>query len=146
MLATSETHVKTYTIQPGHTVNDILPEAPEFVAMPDVFTTGCLVAVVEWACIEHLSPALPEGVISLGIKMDITHDAPCTTGTEIEIRCTVQESTPRTVTWTVDVVTRHGEVVLGRATHTRATVKREKFSTAVNEAVSTIGGELLTNP
>ena len=146
MLNVNETYVKNYTIQPGHTVNDILPEAPEFVSMPDVFTTGCLVAVVEWACIEHLSQVLPDGVISLGVAMNITHDAPCTTGTDIEIRCTVQESTSRTVTWAVDVVTRHGEVVLGRATHTRATVKREKFSTAVDEAVSTIGGQHLQNP
>lgn len=39
MLRTNESYVKNYTIQTGHTVNDILPEAAEFVNMPDVFTT-----------------------------------------------------------------------------------------------------------
>lgn len=146
MLRINETYVKNYTIQPGHTVNDILPESAEFVGMPDVFTTGCLVAVMEWACIEHLSPVLPDGIISLGVEMNLTHDAPCTTGTEIEIRCTVQAATSRIVTWSVEVVSCHGYVVLGRGTHTRATVKRAKFSKSVNQSILSIGGQRLQNP
>ena len=146
MLRTNESYVKNYTIQTGHTVNDILPEAAEFVNMPDVFTTGCLVAVIEWACIEHLSSVLPDGVISLGVEMNLTHDAPCTTGTEIEIRCKVQAATSRIVTWAVEVVTCHGGVLLGRGTHTRATVKRAKFSKSVDQATIAIGGQRLQNP
>lgn len=146
MLNLGESYVKTYTIQPGHTVNDILPEAPEFVRMPDVFTTGCLVAVMEWACIEHLTPVLPDGVISLGVEMNLTHDAPCTTGTKIEIHCKVKAATTRTVTWNVEVVTCQGGVVLGQGIHTRATVKRDRFSNSVNTACADIGGQLLQNP
>lgn len=146
MLKTNETYAKNYTIQAGHTVNDILPEAAEFVNMPDVFTTGCLVAVIEWACIEHLSQVLPDGIISLGVEMNLTHDAPCTTGTAIEIRCTVQAATSRSVTWAVDVFTCRGGVLLGRGTHTRTTVKRAKFSQSVDQAITTIGGQRLQNP
>ena len=146
MLSVGDTHVKTYTVEPGHTVPDILPESPEFQALPDVFTTGCLLAIMEWACIEHLLPHMEQGRISLGVGMDMTHDAPCTTGTELEIDCTVTDVSPKRFVWEVEVRAKADGTVMGRGKHTRAVVPREKFSAMVNERTGVIGGEQLRQP
>lgn len=146
MLSVGERHVKEYEVQPGHTVPDILPESAEFAVLPDVFTTGCLLAVMEWACIEQLSPYLEPGMISLGVGMDMTHDAACTTGTPLVIECIVSEASPKLITWSVEVRSAVGDVVMGRGVHTRAVVAREKFSDSVNRRTELIGGQTLLNP
>ncbi|PRQ10491.1 hypothetical protein C1Y63_11180 [Corynebacterium sp. 13CS0277] len=146
MLTPNDTFTMDYTVAPGHTVGDILPEAAEFTALPDVFTTGCLLAIMEWACIRQLNPHLGEGQISLGVGMTMTHDAPCTTGARLVIECTPTQVTEKFVTWEVEVRAADTAVVMGRGTHTRAIVAREKFSAAVNRAAPELGGEQLRNP
>lgn len=146
VLNPGDTFTKHYTIHPGHTVRDIFPEAGEFADMPDVFTTGCLVALMEWSCIEQLSPHLDSGQISLGIAMNMTHDGPCTTGTELDIHCEVTAASARRASWNVEVRTSRGGVLMGTATHTRAIVDRATFSSTVDRQVATIGGQYLEHP
>lgn len=146
MLNVGEKHTKNYVIQPGHTVPDILPEATEFSDMPDVFTTGCLLAVMEWVCIEHLASCLDSGLISLGVAMKLTHDSPCTTGTPLVLQCTVIAASKKSVTWEVEVRSLEGEMIMGRGTHTRAIVSRKKFSQSVDCQTEIIGGQRLLNP
>lgn len=161
-LSVNDHFLMPYTVAPGHTVADILPEAPEFQTLPDVFTTGCLLAIMEWACIRHLTPHLDEGFISLGAGMDMTHDAPCTTGTDLVISCRVAEVQARKVVWDVEVRSAKGlpgsgnhqasnladadGIVMGRGRHTRAIVPREKFSAHVNQLAAQLGGQQLNNP
>jgi len=47
-----------FTIPPSKTVPALYPESPEFGAMPEVFATGFLVGLLEWACIRALQPHL----------------------------------------------------------------------------------------
>ncbi|HZW58295.1 MAG TPA: hypothetical protein VFF30_18545 [Nitrososphaerales archaeon] len=34
----------------------LYPESPEFGVMPEVFATGFLVGLIEWACIQAVNP------------------------------------------------------------------------------------------
>ncbi|WP_156809842.1 thioesterase family protein [Corynebacterium ciconiae] len=122
---------------------DILPEAPEFQALPPVLTTGALLALMEWACIEHITPELADGQITLGVGMNLTHDAPCTTGAELRISCEVQNSTERKLTWQVEVRAAD-DTLLGTGVHTRAVVARSSFVQAVNSQVDRIGGDTIS--
>ena len=65
-----------FTIPPGKTVPALYPEAPEFQQMPEVFATGFLVGLLEWACIRAINPHLDwPAEQSLGTHIDVSHEA-----------------------------------------------------------------------
>ncbi len=47
-----------FTVPSFKTVPALYPEAPEFQAMPEVFATGFLIGLLEWACIQLVNPHL----------------------------------------------------------------------------------------
>ena len=52
------TYQHQFTIPSSKTVPALYPEADEFQAMPEVFATGFLVGLLEWACIRLVNPHL----------------------------------------------------------------------------------------
>lgn len=137
-------YVREFEVQAVHTVPAILPGEEAFASMPVVFTTGCLLAVMELACIEQLAPTLDEEQISLGIEMALTHTAPCTPGTKLTITATVTDVSPKVVSWDVSVVSTEGGVLMGEGKHKRAIVNRERFCKAASEQAERIGGHAVT--
>jgi len=47
-----------FTVPSSKTVPALYPEAPEFQAIPEVFATGFLIGLLEWACIPLVNPHL----------------------------------------------------------------------------------------
>ena len=69
-------YTHTFTVPSSKTVPALYPEAPEFVAMPEVFATGFLVGFLEWACIKALHPYLDwPNEMTLGTHIDVSHEA-----------------------------------------------------------------------
>ena len=65
-----------FTVPASKTVPALYPEAPEFVAMPEVFATGFLVGFLEWACILALKPHLDwPAEQTVGTHIDVSHEA-----------------------------------------------------------------------
>ena len=64
-----------FVVPVGKTVPHLYPESPCFTAMPEVLATGFMVGLVEWACIDLIAPHLDEGEMSLGVHVDLSHDA-----------------------------------------------------------------------
>jgi predicted thioesterase len=62
-----------YRVPAERTVPHLLPEAPEFATMPDVLATGYLVGLVEWTCMQALTPHLPSHQRTLGVHIDDAH-------------------------------------------------------------------------
>ncbi len=48
----------SFVAPPTKTVPHLYPESPEFQAMPEVFATGFMVGLIEWACIKLIEPHL----------------------------------------------------------------------------------------
>lgn len=46
------TYEHKFVVPPSKTVPALYPESEEFLAMPEVFATGFLVGLLEWACIK----------------------------------------------------------------------------------------------
>ena len=68
-------YTHTFTVPSSKTVPALYPEAPEFVAMPEVFATGFLVGFLEWACIKALNPYLDwPNEMTLGTHIDVSHE------------------------------------------------------------------------
>ncbi len=74
---------------------------------------------------------LPEGMTSVGTRVEIEHLAPNAVGDSLEVEAVVIERTGRMVSFAVQA--RHGERVVGRGTVTRAVVDAERFMARLAE-------------
>ena len=66
----------TYEVAADRTVPHLLPEAAEFADMPQVLATGYLVGLVEWTCIRALRGHLDDSERTVGVHVDLSHEAP----------------------------------------------------------------------
>ena len=118
------THVHRFTVTPGQTV-PALYAAPSFQAMPQVFATGYMVGLFEWACIELITPHLDPGEGSLGTEVNFTHIAATPPGLTVAVTATLTGVDGRSLTFHVSG--HDGLDQIGEGTHRRAVVAWDKF-------------------
>jgi fluoroacetyl-CoA thioesterase len=123
----------TFTIPASKTVPALYPEAPEFVAMPEVFATGFLVGFLEWACIKAINPHLhwPEEM-TLGTHIDVSHEAATPPGREVTATVELVEVDGRRLVFTVEA--HDGVAVISRGLHQRHIIQRDKFLARLHAA------------
>ncbi len=122
-------HELRFVVPVNKTVPRLYPESPEFAAMPEVLATGYLVGFVEWACIRAIAPHLDEGELSLGVHVDLSHDAATPPGMEIVARVRLEEVAGRALTFSVEAEDAHERICAG--THRRFVVDRARFDAGV---------------
>ncbi|MDO4700924.1 MAG: hotdog domain-containing protein [Moraxella sp.] len=143
MIRLNDCHQMRYIVPANKGVPNLYPESAHFVAMPPVFATGFLVGLMEWACIEHLDVAkhLNDGQGSLGLGMDMVHDAACTEGAVLDVHCVCTDIGKRSVTWQVEVYCQ--DVLMGHGKHKRVIVDKQTFVNHVNNQTAVIGGKVI---
>ena len=119
-------HTMRYEVPAERTVPHLLPEASDFGSMPEVLATGYMVGIIEWACMEALRDHLDDSELTLGIHVDLSHDAPTLPGSTVIIDVTVTEVDGRAVTF--DVAARDEHAVISTGTHRRGVVDRDRFA------------------
>jgi predicted thioesterase len=90
-----------------------------------VLGTPALLALIEEAAVTALHGALPGGSTSVGTHVELDHLAPSRVGAEVRAFATLTYVEGRALTF--DCEAYDGETLIGRATHTRAVVDRERF-------------------
>jgi fluoroacetyl-CoA thioesterase len=137
-LKPGDTFTHSFTVTEAKTVPHLYPESDEFRRMPQVFATGFMIGLVEWACIEALKPHLEDGEGSLGTAISMTHLAPTPPGLRVtvEITCTAAEG--RSAQW--DVRVRDERDLIGEGIHKRAVVRWDRFMPKVTEKARAIAG------
>lgn len=120
-----------FTVTEAKTVPALYPESAEFSSMPQVFATGFMVGLMEWACIELMAPHLEPGFGSLGTHIDVSHDAATPVGFEITVTAKLVAVDGRKLTFTVEG--HDGQDSIGRGTHQRTVVRWESFQAKVAE-------------
>jgi fluoroacetyl-CoA thioesterase len=66
----------SYPVSSNRTVPSLLPESPEFQAMPEVLASGYMVGIIEWACIQALNPHLDwPREMTVGVGFQLSHVA-----------------------------------------------------------------------
>lgn len=111
-------------------VPSLYPESEEFVLMPEVFATGFLVGLLEWACIkaikEHLDWPKEQ---SVGIHIDVSHEAATPPGFEVSVHVELIEIEGKKLTF---FVTAHDGVdLISKGKHERFIINKEKFDERV---------------
>ncbi|GAA4499282.1 thioesterase family protein [Actinoallomurus oryzae] len=120
------TATMTYTVPPERTVPHLLPESAEFAALPDVLATGYLVGIVEWTCIRALTDRLNDAERTLGIHVDLSHEAPTPPGADLTVEVELVSVEGRRLTFSVRASDDAG--VVCRGTHQRAVIDVARFT------------------
>jgi len=96
--------------------------------MPEVFATGFLVGLIEWACIKAINPYLdwPEEQ-TVGTHVDVSHQAPTPPGLEVTVTVELIGIEGRKLLFSVEA--HDGVDLISRGKHERFIINRKKFDT-----------------
>lgn len=114
-----------YEVPAERTVPHLLPEAGPFTQMPRVLATGYLVGLAEWTCMQALEGHLDEGERTLGIHVDLSHEAPTPPGQTVTIEVELTKAEGRILTF--EVTASDDAAVVCRGTHRRAVIDLDRF-------------------
>ena len=114
-----------YRVPENKTVRHLYEEAAEFRSFPEVFATGFLVGLMEWACVRAMAPYLEPGEGSVGTAICVTHTAATPPGLTVTVTCELVEAQGRRLRWRVSA--HDGVDEIGSGTHERAVILVDRF-------------------
>jgi fluoroacetyl-CoA thioesterase len=123
------THRFSYRVPENKTVPFLFPEADDFQSMPKVFATGFMVGLFEWTCMQLLASHLEPGEGSLGVQIDVSHEAATPPGLTITVDVECIAIHGNRVTF--EVRAHDGIDLIGRGRHQRFVVAWDKFEDRV---------------
>ena len=104
----------------------LYPESEEFMAMPEVFATGFLVGLLEWACIKAINPHIDwPNEQSVGTHINVSHEAATPPGLEVTVKVELIEVDGRRLVFTVEA--HDGVDLISKGRHERFIINKEKF-------------------
>lgn len=116
----------SFTVTAEKLVPSLYPEAEEFLVMPEVFATGFLVGLIEWACIRAVNPHLDwPAEQTVGIGMDVKHTAATLPGMEINTKVRLSEIDGKRLVFEFEAHDGIDPITKGR--HERFVINKEKF-------------------
>jgi len=123
-------HVHQFKVPPTKTVPALYPESAAFAAMPEVFATGFLVGLLEWACIEAINPHLDwPSEQTVGTHINVSHEAATPPG--LEVTATVELVAVEGKKLTFQVRAHDGVDLISQGIHERFVINRDRFDTKV---------------
>jgi len=90
-----------------------------------VYGTPALLALVERAAVAAVADALDPGTTSVGVRIDLDHEAPTPIGGRVTATATLESVEGRRLRFSVIATDAGGRVA--RATHDRVIVDRDRF-------------------
>ena len=123
------THV--HTVSEAQTVPALYPESPDFTSMPKVLATGFMVGLIEWACLLAIKEHLEEGEGSLGVRVDVDHQAATPPGMTVTVDVEVTAVEGRKVSFRI--IARDEMDVISEGRHVRHVVLWDRFRAAVEK-------------
>jgi len=115
-----------YRVPNTRTVPHLLPEAPEFTRMPQVLATGYLIGLVEQTCMKAVQDCLDESERTVGVHVDLSHEAPSPPGALIRFDAELVTVHGRELTFSIRAAEYDGTTVC-RGTHKRAVIDLARF-------------------
>ncbi|HKI50702.1 MAG TPA: thioesterase family protein [Geothermobacteraceae bacterium] len=115
-----------FVVSHNKTVPALYPEAEEFVVMPEVFATGFMVGLLEWACIKAINPHLdaPQEQ-SVGTRINVSHEAATPVGFEVTASVELTEVDGKRLVFAVEA--HDGVDRIAKGVHERFVINKEKF-------------------
>ena len=126
-----------YKVPENKTVPYIFPEAEEFQLMPRVFSTGFMIALIEWACVkfvnEHIDWPREQ---SVGIDVNLNHTAATPPGLTVTVKGELVEVDGKRLVFAIEAHDGVDQITSG--THQRFIVNAEKFIAKAQEKAKSV--------
>jgi len=121
-----------FTVPGNKTVPHLYPEAPSFQDMPQVFATGFMVGLLEWACLEAIKPWLDwPREQTVGTHVDFSHLAATPPGLTVTVKVRVENVEGRKISFSV---TAHDGIdLISEGRHERFVIDAAKFNARLAE-------------
>lgn len=104
----------------------LYPESEEFLVMPEVFATGFLVGLLEWACILAIKPYLDwPNEQTVGTHINVSHEAATPAGLEVTVQVELIAIEGRKLTFNVEAD--DGIDLISKGIHERYVINKQKF-------------------
>ena len=119
-----------YEVPEEKTVPHLYPEFEEGRAMPNVFATGYLVGLIEFACIKAINPHIDwpnEQTVGTGIQ--INHTAATPPGFKVTVKVKLEKMEGRKLTFSIEAG--DGVDKISEGVHERFVIDADKFNKAV---------------
>lgn len=119
-----------YIVPATKNVPSLYPEAAEFQAMPEVFATGFLVGLLEWACIKAINPHLNWPVEqTVGTHINVSHSAATPPGMQVTASVELLSVKGKKLVFSVRAT--DGVDLISEGTHERYIINKERFDAKV---------------
>ncbi|WP_270324358.1 thioesterase family protein [[Eubacterium] hominis] len=93
----------------------------------NVYATPMMIALMENTACECLNPFLDEGETSVGVMMNTTHDAATPAGMKVSVTAEITAVDRKKVSFSI--IAKDEKDIIGKASHDRFVVVKEKFET-----------------
>lgn len=93
--------------------------------LPAVFSTPAMIGLMEMATSQVIRPALPEGAITVGVRIEVDHLKAVPAGVTVEVSAKLVEVNGRRLIFEVEA--KSGADVIGRGRIHRHIVERSRF-------------------
>ena len=114
----------THTVQKIVTVNDT---ATAFGSGDvEVFATPAMIALMEETALKSITPFLQENQTTVGFEICVKHLKAVRVNDKVISKTIVNEVDNRKIVFSLEVT--HGEEIIGKGSHTRYIVDKDKFS------------------
>jgi len=121
-----------YIVPENKTVPYIYPESEEFQIMPRVFSTGFMVALIEWACVKFINEHIDwPNEQSVGIDVNLNHTAATPPGMTVTVKGELIEVDGKRLVFAIEA--HDGVDRITKGTHQRFIVNAEKFIAKAQE-------------
>jgi fluoroacetyl-CoA thioesterase len=125
----------SFQVPASKTVPALYPEAAEFREMPEVFATGFMVGLLEWACVRAINPFIDwPNQQTLGTHINVSHLAATPPGLVVTAKVKLVQVDGRRLVFEVEA--NDGVDVISRGTHERFLIDRKKFVDKINDKAS----------
>jgi fluoroacetyl-CoA thioesterase len=124
----------TFQIPKSKTVPALYPESTEFQEMPEVFATGFMVGLLEWACIKAINPHLDwPGEQTVGTHIDVSHIAATPESFAVTAKVKLVEVDGRRLLFEVEA--HDGVDLISKGKHERFIINKDKFNQKMTEKI-----------
>ena len=115
-----------FIVPKSKTVPALYPESEEFLVMPEVFATGFLVGLLEWACILAIKPYLDwPNEQTVGTHINVSHEAATPAGLEVTVKVELIAIEGRKLTFNIEAD--DGIDLISKGNHERYVINKQKF-------------------
>jgi fluoroacetyl-CoA thioesterase len=125
-------HELSFTVAANKTVPALYPELPSFRDMPEVFATGFMVGLLEWACLELVKPYLDwPREQTVGTHVDFSHTAATPPGFTVKVKACLEEVDGKRLVFSVTAHDGVDQISAGR--HERFVIDATRFNARLAE-------------